>query len=810
MVKAGLRRLLLGAVALCAPLGLAGASVIPVSATAQAAAAPAPFFRAEIRTPTAIWARQSNIARPLSPSAWKLTDFAGAEVPIARVLPGTTTTTLIVPARPLALNQTYFLELREAGLKARVRPDGWFRNLYSDKPLGAEVAPDGSRTDVRIFSPRATMVKLYLYDRHDATPAQARQVIEMVRDADGVWEANLPGDRHGTYYDFTVHGPTGAGTFFYETHPVHISDPYARVQAESQGKSRIWRPTRPATGVRGGRPKMEDVVAYEVHIQDFTDRLPVADPLKGTLPALHQAGLRNRHGQPVGIDHIARMGVNVVHLLPMQEYLHYPEDEWQAAFANNEYMQRMGVANLSYEWGYRTTHAFAIENRYRAGGTDYGAERDQFRDLVQAFHDRGIAVIVDIVPNHTGENMDARNMLFNWNVLDRDYHYRTDENGNHIGVFGNEVKTEERPMNQRWLIDQVKHMMDEFGIDGVRIDLAGQMDEQTLIKFRQSLPPDTIIYGEPWIDVQDPEVRANPDWDWYKEDAPITFFQDDTRNAFVGSPFRLIDKPTDRGFAGGNGDLRDETMRGLANDWPEERGDTRRGLTYTDIHDNWTLADRFATRDWNGLLGVDEGNYRIAAGLKLTSLGPVVLHGGSEMMRSKGIAPIEEFVLQTASGPIYMKGRHDTYNVRTPNHFIWDDLGTTRRNNTRDVDAMVHWWEGLIKFRMSSAGAVFRVPAIPSPDHYRWITPANTNMLGYVVGGSVFVATNSGTTAGVFEDVVLPPGQWKLVADGSDTTSRIDIDRGLRARDGTLVSGPGDTFDIPVSAAGFRMWVRQP
>jgi pullulanase len=66
-------------------------------------------------------------------------------------------------------------------------------------------------------------------------------VIEMVRDADGVWEATLPGDRHGTYYDFTVHGPTGAGTFFYETHPVHISDPYARVQAESQGKSRIWR-----------------------------------------------------------------------------------------------------------------------------------------------------------------------------------------------------------------------------------------------------------------------------------------------------------------------------------------------------------------------------------------------------------------------------------------------------------------------------------------------------------------------------------------------------------------------------------------
>jgi hypothetical protein len=154
MVNRALRSMLMGAVAVVSVLGLAGASVAPTFATAQSGAStaqPAPFFRAEIRTPTAIWARQSNVARPLRPQDWKLTDFTGAEIPIARILPGTTTTTLIVPARPLALNQTYFLELREAGLKARVRPDGWFRNLYSDKPLGAEVAPDGSRTDVRIF-----------------------------------------------------------------------------------------------------------------------------------------------------------------------------------------------------------------------------------------------------------------------------------------------------------------------------------------------------------------------------------------------------------------------------------------------------------------------------------------------------------------------------------------------------------------------------------------------------------------------------------------------------------------------------------
>ena len=57
----------------------------------------------------------------------------------------------------------------------------------------------------------------------------------------------------------------------------------------------------------------------------------------------------------------------------------------------------------------------------------------------QAFHDAGIAVIIDVVPNHTGENMDGRQLLLNFNVLDLPYYYRTDENLEHIGPFGNET-----------------------------------------------------------------------------------------------------------------------------------------------------------------------------------------------------------------------------------------------------------------------------------------------------------------------------------------------------------------------------------
>jgi glycosidase len=786
-------------------LSLLGGLGAPGLTLAQAIqAAPAPSLRAEISGPRAVLAMIANTPRSFDSSAYKLTDSDGKVIPIARILPNDGTKTLVVPAVDLDLGRSYFLEMPAVNLKTRVRPDGWFRNLYSNKPLGANISSDGGSTSFAVFSPRAQKVKLYLYDRPEAPPSGAKQVIDMTRDADGVWSATMPTNLAGTYYDFTVHGQAGPGMFFYETHPVHISDPYARAQVEAQGKSRVMPATRPATPLARGIPKMEDVVAYEVHIEDFTRQLPVPANLQGTLPAFTIPGLRNAKGEKIGFDHIVDLGVNVVHLLPMQEFLHYPEAEWQAAFGNDPEMARLGVNKRSYEWGYRTTHAFAIENTYRSGGSDYGSERNQFRDLVQAFHDKGIAVIVDIVPNHTGENMDARNMLFNFNVLDRDYYYRTNDAGNHIGVFGNEVKTEDRPMTQRWIIDQAKSLINEFGIDGFRIDLAGQIDEQTLIALRAELGPNIIIYGEPWIDVSDPVVKANPDWDWYKEDAPITFFQDDTRNALVGSPFRLVEKDKDRGFSGGNAPQRADAMRAIANRWPEESRSTTQGINYTDIHDNWTLADRFAKRDFNGLLGVDEGSYRVSAGLLLTSLGPIVLHGGSEMMRSKGMFGTEEVIRRTATGPIYFKGRQDTYNVRTPNEFVWSDLGATIAGGARsDFSAMNAWWRGLIKFRNSERGKVFRIATPPPESYFQWLTPANQSLLGYVVDNKVLVLTNVGSAAGRFEGVTLPAGRWRKIADGT----RIDHVRGVRGPDARLVGG--QTLAINAPATSLQIWVRE-
>lgn len=308
-------------------------------------------LRAEIHGPTTIRFTLEGAEGPDSVSAYRLTNGEGREVPIAEVRRAGDSGFHVTPAEPLDPMRVHYLEIPDLELRALARRDPIFRTIESDKPLGALVSAGGSETTFRIFSPRAESVRLYLYGGKDDPSASALDVIEMEVDADGVWEASVEADLRGRWYDFTVHGPADPGNWFWETHPVHISDPYALVNDDSHGKSRVWRDGPPPPPVEGGRPAMEDVVAYEVHVQDFTDLLPVADVETGTLPAMATPGLTNAHGEPIGFDYLVDLGVNVVHLMPVQEYLHYPDAEWQDALSDDSFAREMGIDRENYQWG---------------------------------------------------------------------------------------------------------------------------------------------------------------------------------------------------------------------------------------------------------------------------------------------------------------------------------------------------------------------------------------------------------------------------------------------------------------------------
>jgi pullulanase/glycogen debranching enzyme len=523
--------------------------------------------------------------------------------------------------------------------------------------------------------------------------------------------------------------------------------------------------------------------------------------------------LKNKRGESIGFDYLCNLGINTVHLMPVQEMLHWPKDEWENTFKNDPYMIEQGVARENYDWGYRTSHSFAIETRYRKTGSEPGSEREQFRDLVAAFHQKGIAVIVDFVFNHTAENMDGRNYLFHFNAFDKQYYYRT-KNLEHIGAYGNETKSENRYMTQRWIIDQCKHFIEEFGVDGFRIDLAGQTDKQTLLRLKQELPSDIIIYGEPWIDSNDPEYNKNPDWHWYKEDAPICYFNDDTRNTYKGPVFELNSKEKDRGWAGGNEALREDVKRALTCSFPGQHT-INSGINYLDIHDNFALADQFATYDFDGRFGVDEINYKIAATLLFTTPGPIVLHGGSEFMRSKGMAPLMEVEKEIPSGKIYFHGKRDTYNMRSANQFVWDNVGLVQINKkigapskaipytNADYKGMQAYWKGLIELRkryLLTLPAYQENTGVTPVSAFKFIEPKYESLLGYKIHDKVLVLLNTGKLSLEIE-VSLAAGKWKLVGN----SNAIALDAGFAQYHQSMNGGVKKLLLEPNS---IQIWVK--
>lgn len=751
----------------------------------------------DIENERTIWAYLEGVEnRSTQAKDWKLTRFDGVEIPIAEVLPNTASKLLIKPEQTIDPNRVHYLSYLPANEQVMCRFDSYFNDLYSDKDLGAIVSSDRNETVFRLFAPRAEAVKLYLYADKKAEKEESSHALE--RDSEGVWEVKLPINAYKMWYDFSVHGPADEpGSHYFEQTGTHVSDPYALVNDDAFGKSRVWyRFSNPPKALENGIPPMEEVVAYEVHVQDFTDLLPVDENIKGRFPAMIKSGLKNKAGYPIGFDHLVDLGINTVHLMPVQEYLHYEDDEWQAAFKNDPFMIEQDIHLENYQWGYRITHAMAVENRFRTKGSEHGTERNELRALVEAFHEKGLAVIVDYVFNHTGENMDGRHYNMNFNGIDKHYFYRLDGEGDHIGAFGNETKSENRPMMQRWIIDQCKYFIEEFGVDGFRIDLAGQTDEQTLIKLREAIGHDKIVYGEPWIGSNDPDYESNPDWDWYKIDSPITFFQDESRNAYKGAPSNPTNKLTDRGFAGGKMDERMKVVQGLANAYDEEPTPNA-GITYLDIHDNWALADRFALENWDGRRGVDAARMKIATTLLFTSAGPIVLHGGTEMLRSKALAELKEQVKETSSGKLYFHGKNDSYNLRAANRFVWENL---KPNTHPDYLAMLDWWKGIIAFRNSEFGELFHIGEAVPEGHYQFITPDhNEGLLAYTVGNKVAVAINASTKEDLLE-LTLPKGNWQLIAT--------EIDFNLKGIDSNLVQGEqNQRLNMP--EASLKIWVKR-
>ena len=336
-------------------------------------------------------------------------------------------------------------------------------------PLGA--CSDGTGTNFAVFSENATQMELCLFE-----PAGRRQIARYMlpEHTDGVWHGYLPHVRGGQLYGYRAHGP-------YEPEQGHrfnphklLVDPYARMlhgqvrwtdalhgyrinsaradlsfdrrdSAAAMPKSVVvddhfhWR------GDRHPAVPWHRTVFYEAHLRGLTERLPhVRAHERGTFSAL---------ADPRLIDHLLRLGITTIELLPIQAFL---QD------------RRLTELKLRNYWGYNTLAFFAPEPGYMLEDNLH-----EIRRAVQNLHQAGIELVMDVVYNHTCEGNELGPTL-SFRGLDNASYYRLlPDNPRHCiddTGCGNTVNTS-HPRVIQMIMDSLRYWVQEFHIDGFRFDL---------------------------------------------------------------------------------------------------------------------------------------------------------------------------------------------------------------------------------------------------------------------------------------------------------------------------------------------------
>ena len=231
--------------------------------------------------------------------------------------------------------------------------------------------------------------------------------------------------------------------------------------------------------------------------------------------------------EPWAIDHLTTLGINAVHILPSYDYGSVDETR---------------LNEPQYNWGYDPVNYNVPEGGYSTDPYKPEVRIREFKQMVQALHKAGIAVILDVVYNHT-YNIDNSNFQRTY----PDYYYRKTADGYYSNGSGcgNETASD-KPMMRKFMIESVKYWVNEYHIDGFRFDLMGIHDIVTMNAIRSALDeinPNIFIYGEGWsaggcaIPNELLGMKAN-----IPQMPRIAAFSDDMRDALRG-PFSDDTKP---------------------------------------------------------------------------------------------------------------------------------------------------------------------------------------------------------------------------------------------------------------------------
>ena len=623
----------------------------------------------------------------------------------------------------LNLAGNYRLALEGFGEKAVLPIDIFDSQYFADNyhydgtDLGATIK--GGNTTFKVWAPTASKVVLNLFEAGDGVDAY--KSVDMVMGDKGVW-SHTEACGHGTYYTYTV--TTAVGT-------QEAVDPYAKAAGVNGNRGMVvdLSKTDPAgwsaDKLSGPISHYSEAIIWEVHVRDFSNKIADSQ-YKGKYLAFTETGLVNEHGESIGVDYLKQLGITHVHLLPVYDYATVDESDPDAQF----------------NWGYDPKNYNVPEGSYSTNPFDGAVRITEYKQMVQALHEAGIGVIMDMVYNHTYDG----NSSFNKIVPYYYYRYTTSGANTSASGCGNDTASE-RYMFGKFMVESTAYWVDEYNLDGLRFDLMGLHDLQTMQEVESAvhkINPNAILYGEGWTMGATIDGSAQANQSNISQITPtgkaigaVAVFNDAIRDGLKGSVF----EKTGRGYINGASAASVRNVifgikggKGMGQTWNVEDAMV---INYMSAHDNNTLWDKLLLS--NPEASDDQRNRmnNLGAAIIMISKGTPFWQAGEEMLRTKD-------------------GDENSYKSSDAiNNIDWSVL----HEGTREYATMLYY-KGLIEMRKTYS--IFTDPKTE-------ITNIEELGSGLLVvqysdgkGGEALVIINPHNTG-------LPytlEGQWNLVATG--------------------------------------------
>ena len=481
-----------------------------------------------------------------------------------------------------------------------------------------EMSYTPAETVFKVFAPENA--KCFVVMDGDSIKMETAPTVDDTLMTEGfIYKAVVKGDLKGKTYEFSVNGVTSPGVF---AKAVTVNGQKGVVVDMRDTDPEGW------ASDRGPKPeRYADWVVYEMHHRDFSiNRSDARYP--GKFLALTE---------PWAIEHLKELGVNAIHILPSYDFGSVDETKPDVP---------------QYNWGYDPVNYNVPEGSYSTNAADPLCRIREFKQMVQALHKAGICVVLDVVYNHTYD-IDHSNFQRTY----PDYYYRVGSNGSGCG---NETASD-KPMMRRFMVESVKHWINEYHIDGFRFDLMGCHDIGTMNTIRQavdSIDPHIFIYGEGWSAGQCalpneqlamkanigqvPRVAAFSD---EIRDALRGPFSDDTKGAFLAG-IAGEEESLKAGIAGMVEHPQVDYAKVNYSDEPWAAEPTQM-MSYVSCHDDMCLVDRLMAsvkglqgNNTSPSQGGDRGGLLIKLDLLaqtavFTSQGVPFMLSGEELMRTK-------------------------------------------------------------------------------------------------------------------------------------------------------------------------------